>query len=120
MNRKDVSIRTSRLKRKSSIRMHKPLNAQNLYNLQKAVYVRTIRLTRKIRAIYKNPHAYAQAAYIAQSCTQTYAKSIQPMQSRLNCAKSYKYVRKSRKPYAKPHTFCKAVQIRTQKMHTGL
>ena len=96
--------------------MHKPLNAQNFYNLQKAVYVRTIRLTRKIRTTYAKPYTYAKSYYIAQSRTHTYAimynlrkaaciaqsrtrtyeKAVQPTQSCIHFTKRYKYVRKIR------------------------
>ena len=105
---KDVSVRTIRLKRKSCIHTHKPLNAQNQYNLHKAVYVLTSRLKRKIRTAYAKQYTYTKDAYIAQSRTHTYAKYVQPTKNRLHYAKLYLYVRKSRTTYARPHTLRKS------------
>ena len=70
--------------------MHKPLNAQKLYNLHKAIYGCTSRLTRRSRTTYAK--------------TYMYAKAVQPTQSRLHCAKPYKSVRKICTIYEKRHT----------------
>ena len=72
------------------IRKHKPINTQKPYNLRKS-------------------------AYIAQSRTRTYEKTVQPTQSRIPCAKLYTYVRKICTTYVKPYTLRKVVHIRTQK-----
>ena len=68
----DVFVRTSRLECKIFIRTHKLLNTQKLYNLRKAIYVRTSRLTRK------RPTTYAKTLRLQKCCT-TYATRLLQM-----------------------------------------
>ena len=43
--------------------MHKPLKAKKLYNLRKAAYVHTSRLTRKSRTTYSNPLTFRKVVH---------------------------------------------------------